>query len=91
MSSLTPEELVGLVDAGDLTAVSRAIDAHGVAPALWTVERLPAGYRAIVFRLLDKDAAIAVFEALDAELQAELIAELRDDEVRGLFEELDPQ
>lgn len=91
MSNFGPEEFIELVDDGDLVGISRAIEAQGVASALSAVERLPAGYRAVVFRLLDKDAALAVFEALDAELQAELIGELRDDEVRGLFEELDPQ
>ncbi|MBM9462492.1 magnesium transporter [Aeromicrobium sp. YIM 150415] len=87
----TPEQLSELVDAGDLAAISHALDGIGIAQSLSIVERLPAGYRAVVFRLLDKDAAMAVFEALDPELQAELIGELRDDEVRGLFEELDPE
>lgn len=52
--------------------------------------RLDGTQRAVAFRLLPKDLALAVFEALDAPAQSELLAELRDEPVRELFAGLDP-
>jgi magnesium transporter len=52
--------------------------------------RLDGTQRAVAFRLLPKDLALSVFEALDAPAQSELLAELRDEPVRELFAELDP-
>lgn len=52
--------------------------------------RLDGTRRAVAFRLLPKDLALSVFEALDAPAQSELLAELRDEPVRELFAGLDP-
>ena len=52
--------------------------------------RLEPGERAVLFRLLDKDRALAVFEALDPIHQQELLEALRADQVRELVEEMDP-
>ncbi|MBE0596795.1 MAG: magnesium transporter [Desulfuromonadales bacterium] len=46
--------------------------------------------RAKVFRLLSKEQALAVFLLLDAAHQEELLGGLRDEQVRRLVEELDP-
>ena len=78
------------VDDGDLTTVSSLIAplaSHEVADVL---ERLSRKDRAVVFRLLAKDEALTVFESLDAPLQGELIHDLQDEQVTGLFAELDP-
>ncbi|KIP52944.1 magnesium transporter [Leucobacter komagatae] len=55
-----------------------------------TLERLTENQRAIVFRLLHKDEALEVFEALDPSVQSDLVHGLRDTEVAELFEGLDP-
>ena len=54
------------------------------------LERLSAKQRAIVFRLLHKDEALEVFEALDPSVQSDLVRGLRDAEVAEIFEGLDP-
>ncbi len=45
---------------------------------------------AVVFRLLDRDRAMGVFEALGPVYQQQLLDALRDDRVVALIEELDP-
>jgi magnesium transporter len=52
--------------------------------------RLDGAQRAVAFRLLPKDLALAVFEALDAPAQGELLDELRDEAVREFVAQLDP-
>jgi magnesium transporter len=46
--------------------------------------------RAVAFRLLPKDLAMAVFEALDPPVQRELLEGLRDEAVREFVDRLDP-
>lgn len=52
--------------------------------------RLPDKRRAVVYRLLPKEAAMAVFEQLDPELQSDLIHGLQGNEVAEIFADLDP-
>jgi len=52
--------------------------------------RLDPADRAIPFRLLPKDRALEVFEALDPIHQQELLEGLREASVRQLFEDMDP-
>ncbi len=52
--------------------------------------RLPVAERAVAFRLLAKDRALEVFELLDPFHQQELLEGLREDSVRQLFAEMDP-
>lgn len=52
--------------------------------------RLDGTDRALAFRLLPKDLALEVFEALDAPVQGELLDELRDEAVREFVARLDP-
>ena len=54
------------------------------------LERLDADDRAVLFRLIEKDTALGVFESLDPPLRGELVDALRDDHVVALFEDLDP-
>lgn len=46
--------------------------------------------RAVLYRLLDRERAVEVFELLEPGLRRELIDGLRDDDVSRLFEEIDP-
>lgn len=82
-----------------LDSLLGADDLHGAADLVagmppWLVvdvlERSGAKDRAVLFRLLSKDHAHAVFEALDPPLQSELIRELHDDRVSQIFTDLDP-
>ena len=52
--------------------------------------RLDGTDRALAFRLLPKDLAIEVFEALDPPVQGELLEGLRDESVRMFVAELAP-
>src|SRR5690606_37884383 len=54
------------------------------------LDRMPSRARAIGFRLLHKDLALAVFEQFSPTLQKELIETLGEDEVSNFFDELDP-
>lgn len=54
------------------------------------VERLPSARGALLFRVLPKDRALAVFESLDAGHQADLIMALRETDVVDFFEAMDP-
>ncbi|NLI73788.1 MAG: magnesium transporter [Euryarchaeota archaeon] len=72
---------------GELRARLMSIDS----PALKEIMGdLGAVDRVIVFRLLDKDLAIDLFENLDVDQQASLISSMEDPEVLGLIEPLDP-
>jgi magnesium transporter len=52
--------------------------------------RLDRTHRALAFRLLPKDLALAVFEALDPPVQGELLEGLREEAVREFVARLDP-
>jgi magnesium transporter len=52
--------------------------------------RLDAADTAFAFRLLPRDRAMAVFEALDPNDQQQVLDGLRDERVRALVEEMDP-
>lgn len=52
--------------------------------------RLDRTHRALAFRLLPKDLALAAFEALDPPVQGELLEGLRDEAVREFVTRLDP-
>ncbi len=55
------------------------------------LEREPhAADRAVLYRLLERDQAVEVFELLEPGQRRELIDGLRDDDVARLFEEIDP-
>jgi magnesium transporter len=52
--------------------------------------RLEPAEKAVPFRLLDRDRALAVFEALDPAHQQQVLEGLRDETVRSLVEDMDP-
>ncbi len=54
------------------------------------LERLPNTQRAVLYRLLPKEQASAVFEELDPVLQKDLLSSLRDEEVAVAFADLEP-
>lgn len=76
--------------AGDLAAADAEIQRLSVAQAVDLLERLPARRRAVLYRLLTKKQASAVFEALAPVLQRDLITALQDEEVAAVFADLEP-
>ena len=70
--------------------LSRLLDEPPIKDVVALVERSTAPRAAVVLRLLSRQRSIAVFDALDAAHQADLIEALGDDSVTEFFAELDP-
>ena len=69
-----------------------ALEAHAL-PAgelVYLVGTRPATEAALLFRVLDKARALAVFEGLSPDHQAELISALRTPQVAEIIGDLDP-
>ncbi|CAN5840864.1 magnesium transporter [soil metagenome] len=79
-----------LVATGDMEALNDWLATAGTLEVAEELARLDPAERAVPFRLLPKDRAIEVFEALDPIHQQELLEGLREASVRQLFEDLDP-
>ncbi len=75
---------------GDLTKLASALASLPADELTPVLERLSLKQRAVAFRLLPKERAAEVFDALDPALQRELLEGLHDAEVTRLFAELDP-
>ncbi|MCQ9386494.1 magnesium transporter [Brevibacterium moorei] len=73
-----------------LPALARAAQALPVAELLYVMRSLPPARAAILYRVLEKDTALDVFDQLSAADQAELIGGLRTDEIAELIGNLDP-
>jgi len=58
--------------------------------ALFIMNSLSRKEKALVFRLLDKECALYVFEQLETALQKELLESFTDEYAREIIEELDP-
>jgi magnesium transporter len=74
----------------DLPAIDAWLGQHTPRDVADSLARLAPDERAIAFRLLTKQRALEVFEALDPAFQHELVDALRDDRVRQIFAEMDP-
>lgn len=74
----------------DLAAASAALTPVPVHQLVQVLDRLSPRQCAVVYRLLSKQRALEVFEALEPELQGELVHSLQDAEVAALFAEMDP-
>ncbi|HUG47396.1 MAG TPA: magnesium transporter [Candidatus Limnocylindria bacterium] len=79
-----------LVATRDMEALNDWLAEAGTLEVAEELARLDPADRAIPFRLLPKDRALEIFEALDPLHQQELLEGLREASVRQLFEEMDP-
>lgn len=93
----TPAADTNLIDTIELNLSQRDLAAASVAlgpvpdhQIVRVLDRLSPRQCAIVYRLLPKQRALEVFEALEPELQGELVRGLQDAEVATLFAEMDP-
>jgi magnesium transporter len=84
------DDLNSLARAGDLRGVKAALAEEDVPTVVDELERLDAVTRAVAFRALPKDMALAVFEDLDPALQSELLDTMRQETVTELIADLDP-
>ena len=82
--------LPDLIAANDVNALNDWLNEAAVLEIADELARLPPEQRAVPFRLLAKDRALDVFEALEPVHQQELLEGLRDVNVRQLFEDMDP-
>ncbi|HUH53225.1 MAG TPA: magnesium transporter [Microbacteriaceae bacterium] len=74
----------------NLVALSNTLTPLSVDEVVLILERLGEKERAVLYRLLQKERALAVFEMLPPVLQGDLLHGLQDAEVAALFSELDP-
>lgn len=90
----TLEELIELaddtLDPQQAQQLADALQSAHLKDTLALVEKLPVARAAVVFRLLSRARAIAVFELLDPGQQADLVGALREKDVLAYFEALDP-
>ena len=82
-------ELVELTANNDLEALRGRLAELDVLDIAEELARLPAEQMAVPFRLLDKDRALAVFEALDPVHQQQLLEGLREERVNELVAAMD--
>lgn len=83
-------QLAELTRAPDLARLEAWLEETGTLDIAEELARLDPAERVIPFRLLPRDRALEVFEALEPVHQQEILAGLRDERVRQLIEELDP-
>lgn len=79
----------GSIELGSLGSAAERLTALSTHEIVDLLERIPSHRAAVLYRLLGKDRASDAFDALEPPIQADLIAGLRDDEVRALFAGLD--
>lgn len=79
-----------LARAADLQGLQRWIDEASLRDIAEELTRLPPSECALVFRLLDRDRALAVFELLEPVHQQAVLEGLRGDRFRELVEGMEP-
>lgn len=82
-------ELRTLTQEKDLAGLRAWLAENGTLDITDALTRLDPPERAVSFRLLDKDRALAVFEAMDPLHQQQLLEGLREERVRELFSSLE--
>lgn len=87
MTAVTIAELARMKDTEQLSALLAASKVRDIVDEL---VRLDDATMAVAFRLLDRDRATTIFEALAPHYQRRLLDGLRDDRVVALIEALDP-
>lgn len=83
-------DLVELIRGPDLSALTHWLEETGTLDIADELARLDPNEMAVLFRLLPRDRALAVFEALDPVHQREILEGLRGERFRQLVEDIDP-
>jgi len=79
-----------LIARQDLDALASWLDQAGILDIVEELTRLDPADRVVPFRLLPRDRALEVFEALDSIHQQEILEQLRDESFRQLVGDMDP-
>jgi magnesium transporter len=87
---LTQERRTALADIADLNQLKLELNSLPAVDVGDLIVEMSPEHRAIAFRLLNKDQAIAVFEYLPPDVQEELIGSLQDAQVCQIVEEMRP-
>ncbi len=82
------DELMELLDKRQYSSFMKRIDEFNPVDAAEFFAELSDEHRAMVFRLLKKDTAAAIFAELDPEIQQSIIERLTDREISLMIEEL---
>ena len=82
--------LARLLASRDLAPAAALLGEASVEDTVSVLERLDPQRRAVAYRLLHKDTALAVFEAFAPAMQSQLVGALQDAEVAAIFAELEP-
>jgi magnesium transporter len=90
MTDGSERSLDELIQARDLTGADAWLGQRSPVEVAEELTRLGRNDRAVAFRLLAKDRALAVFETLDPAVQQELLDGMREANVRQIFSEMDP-
>jgi magnesium transporter len=83
-------DLARLVRGNNLSALQTWLQETGTLDIADSIVRLEPADIAVTFRLLPRDRALAVFEALDPVHQQQVLEGLRDDRFRQLVDDMDP-
>jgi magnesium transporter len=83
-------ELSDLTDGVDLVSLAQWLESNSTLAIADELARLGRTDRVVPFRMLPRDRALDVFEALDPVHQREVLEGLRDDRFRDLVEAMDP-
>jgi magnesium transporter len=83
-------DLAQITRGPDVAALSAWLEETGTLDIAEELSRLDPAQKAVPFRMLDRDRALAVFEYLDPVHQQEVLEGLRDDRFRQLVEDMDP-
>jgi magnesium transporter len=83
-------QLTELISSRDLESLAEWLKDTSTLDIAEELVRLDPADKAVPFRLLDRDRALAVFEQLDPIHQQEVLEGLRDDRVRQIVEDMDP-
>lgn len=87
---MTPPALDELLHDGDTSSIAAWLSETGTLDIADELTRLDPADMGLAFRLLPRDRALDVFEALDPHHQQQVLDGLRADRVRHLIEQLDP-
>ncbi len=87
---MTPPALDELLHSDDTTSIVAWLEETGTLDIADEFTRLDAAEMGVAFRLLPRDRALDVFEALDPHHQQLVLDGLLDDRIRHLLDEMDP-
>lgn len=84
------DEILRLLESRDYAALKGRLEELHPSDVVSLLDELDKDTRAFVFRLLSKDAAVAVFEMFDAEEKEELLRSLTNERIAMLLNEMSP-